>query len=89
MEQSHPWEAESRSAGQQILRVQNSPALDPILNYMNPVHIVNPYFLKMNFNINLQYAYKSFLAFSSLQVFQQTFIVHFLSLSCVLHVPLI
>jgi hypothetical protein len=59
MEQSHSWEADSRSVRKFRLlwnyevryRGQNSPPLNHILKQMNPVHILTPSFLKIHFNI--------------------------------------
>jgi hypothetical protein len=64
MGQSISWEVNSESASQEMIhflwnpkvqyRVHNSPALDIILNQMNPGHIFSPYFPKIQFNIILQ-----------------------------------
>jgi hypothetical protein len=62
MEQTVSSYTDSRSACQEIslllnpnvhYRVHKSPPVDPILNQMNSVHIVTPYFFKINFNIIL------------------------------------
>jgi len=59
MEQSS-WEADSPSAGQENsapfmepgrhYRVHKSSPLDAILSQMNSLHILTPYFFKINFN---------------------------------------
>jgi len=60
MEQSPYQEINGRSGSQEILclrypnvhyRVHKSLPLDPILSRMNPVHILTPFFFKINFNI--------------------------------------
>jgi hypothetical protein len=60
-EQSRSEEANSRPANQDKAHlkwklkvqchVQMTHPLDPVLNPMNPIHNINPYFLKIHFNI--------------------------------------
>jgi hypothetical protein len=63
IEQSRPWEANSRLANQEILRhlwnpknhyrVHTSPLQVSILSQMNPVHTLPPHFLEIHLNIIL------------------------------------
>jgi hypothetical protein len=69
MEQSHPWEANSHSASQEVSRFSRNPKvhyrvqkclpLDPILGYLISVNILTPYFFKIHFNIILPSVPKS------------------------------
>jgi hypothetical protein len=57
MQQSPPWEANSHSAGQEILRllwnptvhnhVRKNPTMVPIPSQMNPIHILTSYLIMM------------------------------------------
>jgi len=65
-------------------RVHNSPPLEIILNHLNPVHTLAPYFPKIRFNIILLFTSRSS-TFSP--PFRSIFCMHFSSPSCVLHCP--
>jgi len=92
MEQSPSREANTHSATQEISRllwnpkinypVPKNPPLVPILRQMRPVHTLPSYFPKIHANIILPST-----PWSSLQVFQPKYCMHFSSLSSVLHVP--
>jgi hypothetical protein len=98
MEQSPSWEANSRSATQEVHRLLWNPevhyhihkrlSLFPILSHINPVHIITPDFYVIHFNIILSCMSRSSkwsfpFRFSGRNVVS----LRFSSLSCVLHAP--
>jgi len=98
LEQSPSWEANSRSASQEIsfplhlwsqkihYRVHKSPSLFPILCQIYPLHNFSSYFPKIQSDILPSTPRSSKLTFS-LQVFQPEPCMCLLSMPCVLHVP--
>jgi len=96
MEQNPPWEANSRSASQEIprlwrnpkvhYRIYKSPPLIPILSQVYPVHTFPPTSLSsiLSLSSHLRLGLPSGLFFSW---FPTTFCMRFSQPPCVLHVP--
>jgi hypothetical protein len=92
------WEANSHSASQKIplllwnlkvhYRLHKGQLLAHILSQINPVH-TSHYLPKIHSNIIFPSTPRSSQVASSLQVFQPKYGMHFSSLPCMLHAPLI
>jgi len=98
VEESHSWEAKSRSGSQEIFRllwklkvhyrVQKNQPLVPVLSQVHPVHTFSPNFPEVYFNIIFPSMPRSSKSSSTLQIFEPNLVcTSHLSRACYMPFP--